>query len=168
MYWLNLHLIYEMSQMSTTKFIKQTKSLKTSEIRKKWLIIDAENIVLGRLASTVSNLLRGKHKPSYTPHADCGDYVVIINAEKVKLTGNKLNNKIYYRHTGYPGGIKSKTAKEILEGKFPDRVIRLAVKRMIPKGPLGSQQISNMKVYNGEIHPHEAQSPEKFNISEII
>ena len=168
MYWLNLHLIYLIPQMSTTKFIKQTKSLKTAEIRKKWLIIDAENIVLGRLASTVSNLLRGKHKPSYTPHADCGDYVVIINAEKVKLTGNKLNNKIYYRHTGYPGGIKSKTAKEILEGKFPDRVIRLAVKRMIPKGPLGSQQISNMKVYNGAIHPHEAQSPEKFNISEII
>ena len=154
--------------MSTSKFIKQTKSLKTAEIRKKWLIIDAEDIVLGRLASTVSNLLRGKHKPSYTPHADCGDYVVIINAKKVKLTGNKLNNKIYYRHTGYPGGIKSKTAKEILEGKFPDRVIRLAVKRMIPKGPLGSQQISNMKVYNGPSHPHESQAPEKFNISEII
>ena len=154
--------------MTTSKFIKQTKSLKTAEIRKKWLIIDAENIVLGRLASTVSNLLRGKHKPSYTPHADCGDNVIIINADKVKLTGNKLNNKIYYRHTGYPGGIKSKTAKEILEGKFPDRVIRLAVKRMIPKGPLGSQQVSNMKVYNGSNHPHEAQSPEKFNISEII
>ena len=154
--------------MTTSKFIKQTKSLKTAEIRKKWLIIDAENIVLGRLASTVSNLLRGKHKPSYTPHADCGDNVIIINADKVKLTGNKLNNKIYYRHTGYPGGIKSKTAKEILDGKFPDRVIRLAVKRMIPKGPLGSQQVSNMKVYNGSSHPHEAQSPEKFDISEII
>jgi large subunit ribosomal protein L13 len=154
--------------MTTSKFIKQTKSLKTAEIRKKWLIIDAENIVLGRLASTVSNLLRGKHKPSYTPHADCGDNVIIINADKVKLTGNKLNNKIYYRHTGYPGGIKSKTAKEILEGKFPDRVISLAVKRMIPKGPLGSQQISNMKVYNGSSHPHDAQSPEKFNINEII
>ena len=154
--------------MSTSKFIKQTKSLKTSEIRKRWLIIDAENIVLGRLATTVSNLLRGKHKPSYTPHADCGDNVIIINAEKIKLTGNNLNNKIYYKQTGYPGGIKSKTAKEILEGKFPDRVIRLAVKRMIPKGPLGSQQISNMKVYNGSSHPHEAHLPEQFDISEII
>jgi large subunit ribosomal protein L13 len=112
--------------------------------------------------------LRGKHKPSYTPHVDCGDNVIIINADKVKLTGNKLNDKTYYWHTGYPGGIKSRTAKKILEGKFPDRVIRLAVKRMIPKGPLGRQQFSNMKVYNGSSHPHDAQAPEKFNISEII
>ena len=154
--------------MTTSKFIKQTKSLKSADVVKKWILIDAENAVLGRLASTVSNLLRGKHKPSYTPHVDCGDNVVIINAKKVKLTGNKINNKIYYWHTGYPGGIKSKSAKKILESKFPDRIIRLAVKRMIPKGPLGSQQISNMKVYNGNEHPHEAQSPEKFNLSEII
>ena len=154
--------------MTTSKFIKQTKSLKSADVDKKWFLIDAENAVLGRLASTVSNLIRGKHKPSYTPHVDCGDNVVIINAEKVKLTGNKVNNKIYYWHTGYPGGIKSRSAKKILESKFPDRIIRLAVKRMIPKGPLGSQQISNMKVYNGNDHPHKAQSPEKFNLSEII
>ena len=154
--------------MTTTKFIKQTKSANASNVNKKWLLVDAEGVVLGRLASTVSNLLRGKHKSNYTPHVDCGDNVIIINAEKVKLTGNKLNDKTYYWHTGYPGGIKSRTAKKILEGKFPDRIIRLAVKRMIPKGPLGSQQISNMKVYNGSTHPHDAQAPEKLDISELI
>ena len=154
--------------MTTTKFIKQTKSANASNVNKKWLLVDAEGVVLGRLASTVSNLLRGKHKSNYTPHVDCGDNVIIINAEKVKLTGNKLNDKTYYWHTGYPGGIKSRTAKKILEGKFPDRIIRLAVKRMIPKGPLGSQQISNMKVYNGSAHPHDAQAPEKLDISELI
>ena len=146
----------------------KTFSLKKEEIKKNWLMIDAKDIVLGRLAVYSANILRGKNKPSYTPNQDCGDYLIIINADHVLLTGKKAKDKIYYRHTGYPGGIKSKTAKEILEGKFPDRVIRLAVKRMIPKGPLGSQQVSNMKVYNGSNHPHEAQSPEKFNISEII
>ena len=150
------------------KFIKQTKSANASNVNKKWLLVDAEDVVLGRLATTVSNLLRGKHKSNYTPHVDCGDNVIIINAEKIKLTGNKLNDKTYYWHTGYPGGIKSRTAKKILEGKFPDRIIRLAVKRMIPKGPLGSQQISNMKVYNGSAHPHDAQAPEKLDISELI
>ena len=154
--------------MTTSKFIKQTKSANASNVHKKWLLVDAEDVVLGRLATTVSNLLRGKHKSNYTPHVDCGDNVIIINAEKIKLTGNKLNDKTYYWHTGYPGGIKSRTAKKILEGKFPDRIIRLAVKRMIPKGPLGSQQISNMKVYNGSAHPHDAQAPEKLDISELI
>ena len=154
--------------MTTSKFIKQTKSANALNINKKWLLVDAEDVVLGRLATTVSNLLRGKHKSNYTPHVDCGDNVIIINAEKIKLTGNKLNDKTYYWHTGYPGGIKSRTAKKILEGKFPDRIIRLAVKRMIPKGPLGSQQISNMKVYNGSAHPHDAQAPEKLDISELI
>ena len=154
--------------MTTSKFIKQTKSANASNVNKKWLLVDAEDVVLGRLATTVSNLLRGKHKSNYTPHVDCGDNVIIINAEKIKLTGNKLNDKTYYWHTGYPGGIKSRTAKKILEGKFPDRIIRLAVKRMIPKGPLGSQQISNMKVYNGSAHPHDAQSPVKLDISELI
>ncbi|MDC0032239.1 50S ribosomal protein L13 [Pelagibacteraceae bacterium] len=148
--------------------MKQTKSANASNVNKKWLLVDAEDVVLGRLATTVSNLLRGKHKSNYTPHVDCGDNVIIINAEKIKLTGNKLNDKTYYWHTGYPGGIKSRTAKKILEGKFPDRIIRLAVKRMIPKGPLGSQQISNMKVYNGSAHPHDAQAPEKLDISELI
>ena len=154
--------------MTTSKFIKQTKSANASNVNKKWLLVDAKDVVLGRLATTVSNLLRGKHKSNYTPHVDCGDNVIIINAEKIKLTGNKLNDKTYYWHTGYPGGIKSRTAKKILEGKFPDRIIRLAVKRMIPKGPLGSQQISNMKVYNGSAHPHDAQAPEKLDISELI
>ena len=154
--------------MTTSKFIKQTKSANASNVNKKWLLVDAEDVVLGRLATTVSNLLRGKHKSNYTPHVDCGDNVIIINAEKIKLTGNKLNDKTYYWHTGYPGGIKSRTAKKILEGKFPDRIIRLPVKRMIPKGPLGSQQISNMKVYNGSAHPHDAQAPEKLDISELI
>jgi len=154
--------------MTTSKFIKQTKSANASNVNKKWLLVDAEDVVLGRLATTVSNLLRGKHKSNYTPHVDCGDNVIIINAEKIKLTGNKLNDKTYYWHTGYPGGIKSRTAKKILEGKFPDRIIRLAVKRMIPKGPLGSQQISNMKVYNGSTHPHDAQAPKKLDISELV
>ena len=154
--------------MVTTKFIKQTKSLSKESVKKDWVLLDAQNIVLGRLASTVSKLLRGKYKVSYTPHIDCGDHVVIINAEKIKLTGNKLEDKVYYKHTGYPGGIKSITAKKILEGKFPDRVIRLAVKRMIPKGPLGRKQLSNMKVYVGNDHPHEAQNPKTINIDELM
>ena len=154
--------------MTTSKILKQTKSLAKENINKNWLVVDAENIVLGRLASAVSKILRGKHKPSYTPHADCGDNVVIVNAEKVKLTGNKLEDKVYYRHTGYPGGIKSITAKKVLEGKNPDRLVRLAVKRMIPSGPLGRKQLSSMKVYVGSNHPHEAQKPKVLNIKELI
>lgn len=154
--------------MVTSKIIKQTSSLRKEDIDKKWILIDADGIVLGRLASKVSMILRGKHKPSFTPHADCGDHVIIINAEKVKFTGKKLDDKIYYWHTGHPGGIKSRTARQIIEGKFPDRVIRMAVKRMIPKGPLGSVQLSNMKVYAGSNHPHEAQAPELLNISEML
>ena len=154
--------------MVTSKIVKQTRSINPKEAQKDWILIDASEIVLGRLASVVSNILRGKHKPTFTPHVDCGDNVVIINAEKVKLTGKKLDDKIYYRHTGYPGGIKSTNARKILEGKNPDRVIRLAVKRMIPKGPLGRKQLSNMKVYNGAEHPHEAQSPKVRNIDNLI
>ena len=154
--------------MVTSKIIKQTSSLRKEDVDKKWILIDADGIILGRLASKVSMILRGKHKPSFTPHADCGDHVIIINAEKVKFTGKKLDDKIYYWHTGHPGGIKSKTARQIIEGKFPDRVIRMAVKRMIPKGPLGSVQLSNMKVYAGSNHPHEAQAPELLNISEML
>jgi large subunit ribosomal protein L13 len=154
--------------MATSKMIKQTSSLRKEDVDKKWILIDADGIVLGRLASKVSMILRGKHKPSFTPHADCGDHVIIINAEKVKFTGKKLDDKIYYWHTGHPGGIKNRTARQIIEGKFPDRVIRMAVKRMIPKGPLGSVQLSNMKVYAGSNHPHEAQAPELLNISEML
>ena len=154
--------------MATSKIIKQTLSLRKEDVDKKWILIDADGIVLGRLASKVSMILRGKHKPSFTPHADCGDHVIIINAEKVKFTGKKLDDKIYYWHTGHPGGIKSRTARQIIEGKFPDRVIRMAVKRMIPKGPLGSVELSNMKVYAGSKHPHEAQAPEMLNISGML
>ena len=145
----------------------KTLSLRKEDVDKKWVLIDAEGIVLGRLASKVSMILRGKHKPSFTPHADCGDHVIIINAEKVKFTGKKLDGKIYYWHTGHPGGIKSRTARQIIEGKFPDRVIRMAVKRMIPKGPLGSVQLSNMKVYAGSIHGMEAQKPEVLDVASM-
>ena len=154
--------------MSTSKVIKQTSSLRKEDVNKKWVLIDADGVVLGRLASKVSMILRGKHKASYTPHADCGDHVIIINAEKVKFTGKKLDDKTYYWHTGHPGGIKRRSARQIIEGKFPDRIVRMAVKRMIPKGPLGSTQLANMKVYAGCNHPHEAQSPEVLNINEML
>src|SRR3546814_13112927 len=120
----------------------KTYSAKPGEVEKKWYVIDAEGLVLGRLASTVANILRGKHKPMYTPHIDCGDHVVIINAKKVALTGRKRADKVYYRHTGYPGGIKSATASAILDGRFPERVIEKAVERMVPRGQLGRQQRS--------------------------
>ncbi len=145
----------------------KTFSLKASEIEKKWLIVDAEGVVLGRLAQAVASVLRGKHKTTFTPHLDCGDNVIIINAEKVKLTGKKLSDKIYYRHTGHPGGIKSNTAGEILGGKYPERVIEKAVERMIPKGPLGRQQMRNLRVYAGTDHPHEAQSPEAWDVGAL-
>ena len=146
----------------------RTFSAKPSDIEKKWWLIDADGLVLGRLATIVAKYLRGKHKTTFTPHMDCGDNIVVINAEKVKLTGSKRTAKTYYWHTGHPGGIKSRSARQIIEGKFPDRVIRMAVKRMIPKGPLGSTQLSNMKVYAGSNHPHEAQAPEILNISEML
>ncbi len=142
-----------------------TYSAKPSEIEKKWHLIDAEGLVLGRLAAIVANLLRGKHKTMYTPHLDCGDHVIIVNAEKVGLTGKKRSDKIYYRHTGYPGGIKSRTAGEILDGKFPERVLEMAVKRMIPSGPLGRAQMRNLRIYAGTEHPHEAQQPEVFDVA---
>lgn len=143
----------------------KTLMARPSTIEKKWLLIDAEGVVLGRLASEIARILRGKHKPSYTPHMDCGDNVIIINAEKVALTGNKLKDKIYYRHTGYIGGIKERTAGNVLKSKFPGRVIEKAVERMIPKGPLGSQQLKNLKVYAGPKHPHEAQAPTLYDFA---
>ena len=146
----------------------KTSYIKASEVDKKWFIVDATGQTLGRLSSKVAQILRGKQKVIYTPHMDMGDFVIIVNAEKVKLTGNKLEDKVYYRHTGYPGGIKSITAKKVLEGKNPDRLVRLAVKRMIPSGPLGRKQLSNMKVYVGNSHPHEAQNPKALNIKELI
>jgi len=143
----------------------KTYSAKPTEVVRKWYVIDAEGVVLGRLASTVANILRGKHKPTYTPHIDCGDHVVIINAEKVALTGNKREDKVYYRHTGHPGGIKEAKAGHVLDGRFPGRVLEKAVERMVPRGPLGRQQLKKLKVYAGAEHPHEAQKPETLDFA---
>ena len=143
----------------------RTFSAKPSDIEKKWWLIDAEGLVLGRLATIVAKYLRGKHKTTFTPHMDCGDNIVVINAEKVKLTGAKRTSKTYYWHTGYPGGIKSRTADKILDGAYPERVIKKAVQRMITRGPLGRKQMSNLRVYGGNEHPHEAQQPEILDIA---
>lgn len=143
----------------------KTYSAKPADIEKKWILIDAENMVVGRLAAVIATRLRGKHLPTFTPHMDCGDNIVVINAEKVKFTGKKLGDKKYYRHTGYPGGIKETTPEKVLEGNFPERVVELAVKRMLPRGPLGRQQLRNLKIYAGAEHPHEAQSPEKLDVA---
>ena len=144
---------------------KTTKSIKPAEVEKKWLLIDAEGLVVGRVATIIANILRGKHKPSYTPHVDCGDNVIVINADKVAFTGKKLKDKIYYRHTGYAGGIKEITAGKILAGKFPERVLEKAVERMVPRGPLGRDQMRNLRLYNGAEHPHLAQNPEQLDIA---
>ena len=133
---------------------KVTKSATPATVEKKWVMIDADGLVVGRVATIVANILRGKHKPSFTPHIDCGDHVVIINAEKVRFTGNKLKNKTYYKHTGYAGGIKEVTADKVLGGRFPERVLEKAVERMIPRGPLGRQQMRNLRIYAGSEHPH--------------
>jgi large subunit ribosomal protein L13 len=143
----------------------KTFSAKPSDIEKKWIVIDADGVVLGRLASRVANILRGKHKPTYTPHMDCGDNVVIVNADKVRMTGKKRFQKRYYWHTGYPGGIKDKTADEVLTGRFPERVVYKAVERMVPKGPLGRTQMKNLRVYAGAEHPHEAQQPATLDVA---
>lgn len=143
----------------------KTYSIKPSEIEKKWLIVDAEDVILGRLASQVALRLRGKHKPSFTPHMDCGDNVIVINADKVQLTGNKRDQDIFYWHTGYPGGIKQRSKGQILDGKHPERVVEKAVERMLPKGPLGRQVMSNLRVYAGTEHPHEAQKPEVLDVA---
>ncbi|MDP6927898.1 MAG: 50S ribosomal protein L13 [Rhodospirillales bacterium] len=142
-----------------------TYSAKQSEVVRGWFLIDAEEVVLGRLASIVSMRLRGKHKTTYTPHIDCGDNIIVVNADKVKLTGNKRADKTYYWHTGYPGGIKSRTAGQILEGKHPERVVIKAVERMISRNPLGRQQMRKLHVYAGTEHPHEAQKPEVLDIA---
>lgn len=145
----------------------KTFSAKPAEVEKKWIIIDAEGLVVGRLASLVAMRLRGKHKAIFTPHVDCGDNVIIINAEKIVLTGRKRENKKYYWHTGYPGGIKERTAKNLLEGRHPERVMLKAIERMLPRGPLGRQQMSNLRVYAGAEHPHEAQAPEVLDVKAL-
>ena len=150
--------------------MKATYSLKPSEVKRKWYVIDAEGLVLGRLACIIATRIRGKHKPDYTPHVDCGDNIVVINAEKVVLTGNsKLDDQKYYWHTGYPGGLKEISKGKILAGKFPERVIEKAVERMVPrKSPLGRQQLaSHLRVYTGKEHPHIAQSPEVLDVAKM-
>jgi large subunit ribosomal protein L13 len=143
----------------------KTYSAKPSEIVKKWYVVDADGVILGRLASVIANRLRGKHKPTFTPHMDCGDNIVVINAEKVKLTGNKLEQREFHWHTGYPGGIKDRAIGKILGGKHPERVVEKAVERMVPRGPLGRRQMKNLRVYAGTAHPHEAQQPEVLDVA---
>ena len=144
-----------------------TYSAKAADIEKKWVMIDAKGLVVGRLATIVAMRLRGKHKPTFTPHADDGDNVIIINAAKAVLTGRKRERKVYYHHTGFIGGIKERTAKSILEGKFPERIVEKAVQRMLPHGPLGRAQFGNLRVYKGAEHPHAAQQPEKLDIASM-
>lgn len=143
----------------------KTYVARPKEITRKWWIVDAEGLVLGRAASIIANILRGKHKPTFTPNFDCGDHVIIINAEKVKLTGKKMANKTYYWHTGHPGGIKQKTAEQILEDKFPERVFEMAVSRMISRGPLQRDIMTKLRIYKGSEHPHQAQNPQKLDIA---
>ncbi len=145
----------------------KTYTAKPADIEKKWILIDAEGVVLGRLASIIAMRLRGKHKATYTPHMDMGDNVIVINADKVQLTGNKRADKTYYWHTGHPGGIKQRTAGQLLEGKFPERVVEKAVKRMLPGGPLSRKQMKNLRVYAGATHPHEAQNPEVLDVKSM-
>lgn len=143
----------------------KTYSARPTEVDSKWYVIDAEGVVLGRLASIAAKMLRGKHKPMFTPHIDCGDNVIVVNAEKIQLTGNKRTDKVYYRHTGYPGGIRSAVVGAVLESAHPERVVEKAVQRMLPKGPLGRKQMGKLKVYAGPAHPHDAQSPETLDLA---
>ncbi len=143
----------------------KTFSAKPADIDKKWFVIDAAGLVVGRLASLIALRLRGKHKPTFTAHMDCGDNIIVINAEKIVFTGRKREQKVYYHHTGYPGGIKERSAKNILDGRFPERIVEKAVERMLPRGPLGRQQLGNLRVYKGGTHPHEAQTPAPLDIA---
>jgi len=148
-------------------FAMKTYSAKPAEVEKKWVMIDAQGLVVGRLASIIAMRLRGKHKPTYTPHVDCGDNVIVVNAEKVVLTGRKLQQKVYHHHTGFIGGIKTRSAKFIMEGRFPERIVEKAVERMLPRGPLGRVQFGNLRVYKGPDHPHAAQSPEALDVGSM-
>ncbi|MDR0677088.1 MAG: 50S ribosomal protein L13 [Holosporaceae bacterium] len=145
----------------------RTFSIKAGEIKKKWVLVDATNLILGRLSAVVATHLRGKHRPDFTPNMDCGDYVVVVNADKVCVTGNKMENYVFYWHTGYPGGIKQRTLRERLSSKFPERVISKAVERMLPKGPLGRKMLENLKIYKTSDHPHAAQNPTVLNLVSV-
>lgn len=144
-----------------------TYSAKPADIQRKWYVIDADGVVLGRLASVVATRLRGKHKPLYSPNLDCGDHVVVVNADKVKVTGRKLDQNTFYWHTGHPGGIKGRTWKQILDGRHPERLVVKAVERMVPRSPLGRQQMTKLKVYRGAEHPHGAQMPEPLDVAAL-
>ena len=149
--------------------MKTTASLKPADVEKKWIVIDAENAVVGRLASFIAMRLRGKHRPDYTPHVDCGDFVVVVNAHKVKFTGKKATDEVYYWHTGHPGGVKQRTPAQILAGKYPERVLEKAVERMLPKeSPLARKQMTHLRIYAGTAHPHEAQNPEVLDVAALL
>src|SRR6201996_9146698 len=145
----------------------KTTSTKNEEVEKKWIVIDADGLVVGRLATIIAMRLRGKHKPSFTPHVDDGDNIIVVNAEKVVLTGRKRDQKVYYHHTGFIGGIKERSAKFILEGRYPERIVEKAVERMLPRGPLGRKQLANLRVYKGPDHPHAAQNPIAFDVAKL-
>ena len=145
--------------------MRTTLSLKPAEVRKDWVLIDAEGLVLGRLAALIATRLRGKHKPQFTPHVDCGDNVVVVNARRVRITGNKLEQSVIYYHTGYPGGIKGRTLRQRLESAHPERVVEKAVERMITRGPLQRRQMRHLHVYAGADHPHAAQAPQKLDVA---
>jgi large subunit ribosomal protein L13 len=145
----------------------RTFSLRASQVQKRWFLIDAKDLILGRLSAVVASYLRGKHKPEFTPSIDCGDYVVVINADKIHVTGNKFEDHVFYWHTGYPGGIKQRTLRERLRSKFPGDVICKAVERMLPKGPLGRQMLKNLRVYGGESHPHAGQNPQILDVASL-
>ncbi len=144
---------------------KSTPSIKPSEVTKGWVLIDAEGVVLGRLAVVIANRLRGKHKPQFTPHVDCGDNVVVVNAAKVKVTGNKLDQSVFYYHTGYAGGIKGRSIRQRLESKHPERVLEKAVERMITRGPLQRKQMKHLNIYGGAEHPHDGQQPQTLDVA---
>jgi large subunit ribosomal protein L13 len=145
----------------------KTYVAKPGELEKKWVLIDAQGLVVGRLATLIATRLKGKHRATYTPHVDTGDNVIVINADKVVFTGNKTNDKIYYRHTGYPGGIKQRTPRQIYASRHPERILELAVGRMLARGPQQRQLLRNLKVYKGGEHPHEAQKPEPLDVKSL-
>ena len=145
--------------------MKTTLSLKPADVQKDWVLIDAEGVVLGRLAAIIASRLRGKHKPQFTPHVDCGDHIVVVNAQKVRITGNKADQSVFYYHTGYPGGIKGRTQRQRLESRHPERVLISAVERMITRGPLQRAQMKHLHVYGGPEHPHAGQQPARLDVA---